>query len=55
MAFIAHYHKLSWRLRQERGLPKLRDHNDMPEQLEKDADADGLGKLVVVIAFGLLR
>lgn len=40
MAFIAHYHKLSWRLRQERGLPKLRDHNDMPEQLEKDADAD---------------
>lgn len=40
MAYIAHYHKLSWRLRRERGLTKLRDHNDLPEQREKDADPE---------------
>ncbi|KAF2239655.1 hypothetical protein EV356DRAFT_438779 [Viridothelium virens] len=30
MAFIAHYHHLTWRLRNEKALPKLHDHNDLP-------------------------
>ncbi|PMD15087.1 hypothetical protein NA56DRAFT_582582 [Hyaloscypha hepaticicola] len=30
MCFIAHYHHLTWRLRKERALPKLQDHNDLP-------------------------
>jgi hypothetical protein len=30
MCFIAHYHHLTWRLRRERALPKLHDHNDLP-------------------------
>lgn len=30
MIFIAHYHHLTWRLRRERSLPKLTDHNDLP-------------------------
>ncbi|KAJ9661367.1 hypothetical protein H2201_006559 [Coniosporium apollinis] len=30
MIFIAHYHRLTWRLRKKRGLPKLEDHNDLP-------------------------
>ena len=32
MSFIAHYHHLTWRLRRERNLPKLSDHNDLPEK-----------------------
>ena len=31
MIYIAHYHHLSWRLRKEKQLPKLQDHNDLPE------------------------
>jgi hypothetical protein len=30
MCFIAHYHHLTWRLRREKALPKLEDHNDLP-------------------------
>lgn len=30
MCFIAHYHHLTWRLRREKQLPKLPDHNDLP-------------------------
>ncbi len=30
MIFIAHYHHLTWRLRREKALPKLEDHNDLP-------------------------
>ncbi|CAG8976820.1 hypothetical protein HYALB_00009084 [Hymenoscyphus albidus] len=30
MCFIAHYHHLTWRLRKEKALPKLEDHNDLP-------------------------
>lgn len=31
MAYIAYYHRLTLRLRRERALPKLQDHNDLPE------------------------
>ncbi|KAF2767481.1 hypothetical protein EJ03DRAFT_365566 [Teratosphaeria nubilosa] len=32
MCFIAHYHHLTWRLRQEKKLPNLVDHNDLPDR-----------------------
>ena len=31
MIYIAHYHRLTWRLRRERNLPELYDKNDLPE------------------------
>ncbi|KAK4939753.1 hypothetical protein LTR10_020037 [Elasticomyces elasticus] len=40
MCFIAHYHHLTWRLRREKGLPKLQDHNDLPSLLEKGTDPE---------------
>src|SRR5947207_5283388 len=30
MIFIAHYHRLTWRLRREQSLPKLQNKNDLP-------------------------
>ncbi|KXT06660.1 hypothetical protein AC578_8599 [Pseudocercospora eumusae] len=32
MCFIAHYHHLTWRLRKEKQLPALVDHNDLPDR-----------------------
>ncbi|KAK3671646.1 hypothetical protein LTR78_008379 [Recurvomyces mirabilis] len=32
MCFIAHYHHLTWRLRKEKNLPSLVDHNDLPDR-----------------------
>ncbi|KAJ9504218.1 hypothetical protein H2202_000274 [Exophiala xenobiotica] len=42
MIYIAHYHHLSWRLRREKQLPKLRDHNDLPAQPEKEVDPESV-------------
>ncbi|KAK0649942.1 hypothetical protein B0T16DRAFT_291545, partial [Cercophora newfieldiana] len=36
MAYVAHYHRKTWKLRKKLLLPKLRDHNDLPT-----ADASG--------------
>lgn len=38
MIFIAHYHHLTWRLRKEKALPKLEDHNDLPAILPEDIE-----------------
>lgn len=32
MIYIARYHRLSWKLRKKKNLPKLEDHNDLPTQ-----------------------
>lgn len=32
MCFIARYHHMTWRLRKERALPELVDHNDLPDR-----------------------
>lgn len=40
MCYIAHYHHLTWRLRREKALPKLHDRNDLPTQVEKEADPE---------------
>ncbi|KAK5941045.1 hypothetical protein PMZ80_006322 [Knufia obscura] len=40
MIYIAHYHRLSWKLRKAKNLPKLADHNDLPERSQKEVCAD---------------
>lgn len=40
MIYIAHYHRTSWKLRKRKALPKLADHNDLPERSAKDIAAD---------------
>lgn len=39
MIFIAHYHRLTWRLRQEKSLAPLTNENDLPAQLPKSVEA----------------
>lgn len=40
MIYIAHYHHLSWRLRKEKALPKLQDHNDLPAKPMSEVDIE---------------
>lgn len=40
MCFIAHYHHLTWRLRKEKQMPELPDHNDLPERLSSVEEGD---------------
>lgn len=39
MIYIAHYHRLTWRLRRERNLPELHDKNDLPDDGMADENA----------------
>lgn len=38
MCFIAHYHHLTWRLRRERALPELKNHNDLPAEQPEEVE-----------------
>ena len=38
MIFIAYYHRKTWKKREELGLPRLVDHNDLPEQRKEDIE-----------------
>ncbi|KAG9240955.1 hypothetical protein BJ878DRAFT_559272 [Calycina marina] len=43
MAYIAHYHRKTWKCRDKLGLPELADHNDLPERNKEEprpADVD---------------
>jgi hypothetical protein len=40
MCFIAHYHHLTWRLRREKQLPELVDHNDLPDRRVSATDVE---------------
>lgn len=40
MAFIANYGLTTWRVRREQKLPELRDQNEFPERMEKEADPE---------------
>lgn len=40
MIYIAHYHHLTWRLRREKALPTLHDHNDLPAQPQEEVDPE---------------
>ncbi|CAN8102096.1 unnamed protein product [Discula destructiva] len=61
MIFIAHYHRVSWKLRRKLLLPKLRDHNDLPTEavlpevdLESARDAPSLASLAPGEEFSVL-
>jgi hypothetical protein len=43
MIYIAHYHHLTWKLRKQRTLPKLRNKNDLPSRREADVDLEHNG------------
>ncbi|RMZ91791.1 hypothetical protein DV736_g985, partial [Chaetothyriales sp. CBS 134916] len=45
MIYIAHYHRLSWKLRRERNLPELKNHNDLPTRFEKDIDPEAANEV----------
>jgi len=38
MCFIANYHHMTWRLRKEKGLSELVDHNDLPDRSAADLE-----------------
>lgn len=40
MCFIANYGLTTWRVRREQNLPALRDQNEFPERMEKEADPE---------------
>lgn len=40
MCFIAHYHHLTWRVRNEKEMPKLQDHNDLPARRLSSGEID---------------
>lgn len=35
MIYIAHYHHLTWKLREKKAMPRLQDHNDLPVPAEE--------------------
>ncbi|KAJ5495061.1 hypothetical protein N7539_000177 [Penicillium diatomitis] len=41
MIYIAHYTMLTWKIREKRNLPNLKDKNDLPAQHENDAETEG--------------
>jgi Protein of unknown function (DUF2985) len=52
MAFIAHYHHLTWKLRRKKALPSLQDKNDLPSKppidLEKAEDGEEIEEFSVL-------
>lgn len=40
MCFIARYHHMTWRLRKEKALPDLVDHNDLPDRRASPAELE---------------
>ncbi|GAB7338379.1 hypothetical protein MBLNU457_4678t1 [Dothideomycetes sp. NU457] len=40
MIFIAHYHHLTWKLRKQKALPELPNHNDLPAVVVDDPEKD---------------
>ncbi|KAI1805886.1 hypothetical protein F4811DRAFT_512925 [Daldinia bambusicola] len=45
MAYIAHYHRLTWKLRRKKQMGKLRDKNDLPTNSDLEAARDELSVL----------
>ncbi len=50
MIYIVHYHRMTWKMRKEKAMPKLEDHNDLPDtqRLEKAADPESQGQETVL-------
>ncbi|KAK7564706.1 integral membrane protein [Phyllosticta citricarpa] len=40
MIYIAHYHRLTWRIRKKKRLPQLENENDLPEKTANDEDIE---------------
>lgn len=40
MIYIAHYHRLTWKLRRQRALPRLRNENDLSATFPTDPDVE---------------
>ncbi|KAF3766796.1 hypothetical protein M406DRAFT_230014, partial [Cryphonectria parasitica EP155] len=60
MIFIAHYHRVSWKLREKLLLPELRDHNDLPTEavlpdLESAPDTASIRSLAPGEEFSVLN
>ncbi|KAI0890189.1 uncharacterized protein GGS22DRAFT_150171 [Annulohypoxylon maeteangense] len=45
MIYIAHYHRLTWKLRRKRRMGKLRDKNDLPTNADLEAARDEISVL----------
>jgi hypothetical protein len=48
MAFIAHYHRLSWKLRKKRALSKLQNKNDLPTQRKEELGTEDDDNFIVL-------
>lgn len=55
MCFIARYHHMTWRLRKERALPQLVDHNDLPDRRASNADVEDLVDKEEMAEFSVLK
>ena len=48
MIWIAKYHYKTWELREKKRMPGLQDHNDLPDTMEKEADAEEVAEYAVL-------
>ena len=55
MACIARYHYMTWRLRREKALPALVDHNDLPDRRASNADPEALFDKDEAAEFSVLK
>ena len=55
MAVIARYHYMTWRLRREKALPELVDHNDLPDRRASTADVEDAINKEETAEFSVLR
>ena len=55
MCFIARYHHMTWRLRKEKALPALVDHNDLPDQTISNADIEDVIDKEEAAEFSVLK
>jgi len=55
MCFIARYHHMTWRLRSERALPDLVDHNDLPDRRASNADIEDMIDKEETAEFSVLK
>lgn len=55
MCFIARYHHMTWRLRKERALPELVDHNDLPDRRASTAEVEDMIDKEETTEFSVLK
>ena len=55
MCFIARYYHMTWRLRKEKRLPELVDHNDLPDRRVSNADVEDMVDKEETAEFSVLK